>query len=370
MIAMIKTLIEQGHAYAADNGDVYFAVRSDPNYGQVSGRNIDDLMVGARIEENEDKNDPLDFALWKAAKPGEPSWPSPWGEGRPGVGTPSAPPWCTATWAPRSTFMVAAPTFPSRITRTSAPRPPAPGHQGFSNTWMHTGMLLVDGEKMSKSLGNFFTLAEVLEQHSAAALRLLMLQTSYRSPLDFSWERLEGAENSLTRIAGTVENLRWAANHATAEADEAAAEAFAAKAAETRAAFKECMDDDFNTAGAMGAVFGFVTECNQYLEQAGDAADKAAALAAADTLVELLDTFGVELPEPKVELPLGLLGVAAGLVAYTGDDVDEAAAKILEARAEARAAKNWDLADAIRDQLKDLGLTIEDTAAGTRIKSL
>ena len=120
----------------------------------------------------------------------------------------------------------------------------------------------------------------------------------------------------------------------------------------------------------MGAVFGFVTECNQYLEQAGDAADKAAALAAADTLAELLDTFGVELPEPKVELPLGLLGVAAGLVAYTGDDVDEAAAKILEARAEARAAKNWDLADAIRDQLKDLGLTIEDTAAGTRIKSL
>ena len=243
-------------------------------------------------------------------------------------------------------------------------------HQGFSNTWMHTGMLLVDGEKMSKSLGNFFTLAEVLEQHSAAALRLLMLQTSYRSPLDFSWERLDGAENSLTRIAGTVENLRWAANHATADADEAASEAFAAKAAEARAAFKECMDDDFNTAGAMGAVFGFVTECNQYLEQAGDAADKAAALAAADTLVELLDTFGVELPEPKVELPLGLLGVAAGLVAYTGDDVDEAAAKILEARAEARAAKNWDLADAIRDQLKDLGLTIEDTAAGTRIKSL
>ena len=197
-----------------------------------------------------------------------------------------------------------------------------------------------------------------------------MLQTSYRSPLDFSWERLEGAENSLTRIAGTVENLRWAANHATADADEAASEAFAAKAAETRAAFKECMDDDFNTAGAMGAVFGFVTECNQYLEQAGDAADKAAALAAADTLAELLDTFGVELPEPKVELPLGLLGVAAGLVAYTGDDVDEAAAKILEARAEARAAKNWDLADAIRDQLKDLGLTIEDTAAGTRIKTL
>ena len=369
MIAMIKTLIEQGHAYAADNGDVYFAVRSDPNYGQVSGRNIDDLMVGARIEENEDKNDPLDFALWKAAKPGEPSWPSPWGEGRPG--------WHTECAAMVHRYLgtpidihgggsdLAFPHHENECAQATCA-----WHQGFSNTWMHTGMLLVDGEKMSKSLGNFFTLAEVLEQHSAAALRLLMLQTSYRSPLDFSWERLEGAENSLTRIAGTVENLRWAANHATADADAAAAEAFAAKAAETRAAFKECMDDDFNTAGAMGAVFGFVTECNQYLEQAGDAADKAAVLAAADMLAELLDTFGVELPEPKVELPLGLLGVAAGLVAYTGDDVDEAAAKILEARAEARAAKDWDLADAIRDQLKDLGLTIEDTAAGTRIKSL
>ena len=284
MIAMIKTLIEQGHAYAADNGDVYFAVRSDPNYGQVSGRNIDDLMVGARIEENEDKNDPLDFALWKAAKPGEPSWPSPWGEGRPG--------WHTECAAMVHRYLgtpidihgggsdLAFPHHENECAQATCA-----WHQGFSNTWMHTGMLLVDGEKMSKSLGNFFTLAEVLEQHSAAALRLLMLQTSYRSPLDFSWERLEGAENSLTRIAGTVENLRWAANHATADADEAASEAFADKAAETRAAFKECMDDDFNTAGAMGAVFGFVTECNQYLEQAGDAADKAAALAAADTLV-------------------------------------------------------------------------------------
>ena len=172
MIAMIKTLIEQGHAYAADNGDVYFAVRSDPNYGQVSGRNIDDLMVGARIEENEDKNDPLDFALWKAAKPGEPSWPSPWGEGRPG--------WHTECAAMVHRYLgtpidihgggsdLAFPHHENECAQATCA-----WHQGFSNTWMHTGMLLVDGEKMSKSLGNFFTLAEVLEQHSAAALRLL-----------------------------------------------------------------------------------------------------------------------------------------------------------------------------------------------------
>ena len=370
IIDIVERLIENGHAYVAENGDVYFRTKSFPEYGKLCHQPMEELQAGARISVGEVKEDPMDFAVWKAAKPGEPAWDTPWGsKGRPG--------WHIECSAMANKYLGKTIDihsggldliFPHH--ENECAQATCAWHQGFSNTWMHTGMLLVDGEKMSKSLGNFFTLAEVLEQHSAAALRLLMLQTSYRSPLDFSWERLEGAENSLARIAGTVENLRWAANHATADADAAAAEAFAAKAAETRAAFKECMDDDFNTAGAMGAVFGFVTECNQYLEQAGDAADKAAALAAADTLAELLDTLGVELPEPKVELPLGLLGVAAGLVAYTGDDVDEAAAKILEARAEARAAKNWDLADAIRDQLKDLGLTIEDTAAGTRIKSL
>jgi len=372
MLDMIGTLIENGHAYVAADGTVYFRTKSFDGYGKLSHKNIEDLQSGFReikVTGEEGKEDPTDFVLWKPKKEGEPYWESPWCEGRPG--------WHIECSVMSKKYLgdqidIHAGgedlVFPHH--ENECAQATCAWHQGFSNTWMHTGMLLVDGEKMSKSLGNFFTLAEVLEQHSAAALRLLMLQTSYRSPLDFSWERLEGAENSLTRIAGTVENLRWAANHATADADEAASEAFAAKAAETRATFKECMDDDFNTAGAMGAVFGFVTECNQYLEQAGDAVDKAAVLAAADTLVELLDTFGVELPEPKVELPLGLLGVAAGLVAYAGDDVDEAAAKILEARADARAAKNWDLADAIRDQLKDLGLTIEDTAAGTRIKSL
>ena len=182
MIGMIKTLIEGGHAYAAGNGDVYFSVRSDPSYGEVSGRNIDDLMVGARIEENEDKRDPLDFALWKAAKPGEPSWKSPWGEGRPG--------WHTECAAMVHRYLgtpidihgggsdLAFPHHENECAQATCA-----WHEGFANTWMHTGMLLVDGEKMSKSLGNFFTLAEVLEKHSAAALRLLMLQTHYRSPL-------------------------------------------------------------------------------------------------------------------------------------------------------------------------------------------
>ena len=369
MIGMIKSLIEQGHAYAADNGDVYFAVRSDPTYGEVSGRRVDDLMVGARIEENEDKRDPLDFALWKAAKPGEPSWPSPWGAGRPG--------WHTECAAMVHRYLgvpidihgggsdLAFPHHENECAQASCA-----WHQGFANIWMHTGMLLVNGEKMSKSLGNFFTLEEVLDKHSAAALRLLMLQTHYRSPLDFSWERLEGAENSLARIAGTVENLRWAAAHASGDPDAEAAAGLAAAFNEACDTFTACMDDDFNTAGALAAVFDAVTRANQYLEdaQARGAVDEATAREVAAQLAGLLDTLGIQLPEPKEELPLGLLGVAAGLVAYTGDDVDEAAEKILAARSEARAAKNWKLADAIRDQLKDLGLVVEDTAAGSRLK--
>ena len=367
MIGMIKTLIEGGHAYAADNGDVYFAVRSDPTYGEVSGRKIDDLMAGARIEENEDKNDPLDFALWKAAKPGEPMWNSPWGEGRPG--------WHTECAAMVHRYLgcpidihgggsdLAFPHHENECAQASCA-----WHQGFANTWMHTGMLLVDGEKMSKSLGNFFTLEEVLEKHSAAALRLLMLQTHYRSPLDFSWERLEGAENSLARIAGTVNNLKWAAAHAEVTPDTELAAGLIAVTERASSEFESCMNDDFNTAGALAAYFQLVTEANTYLDQAGFSVDEEAATVCAVSIAGAFALLGIELPQPEEELPVGLLGVAAGLVAYTGDDVNEAAEKILAARAEARAAKNWELADAIRDQLRDMGLIIEDTAAGSRIK--
>lgn len=367
MIGMIKSLIEQGHAYAADNGDVYFSVRSDPSYGEVSGRNVDDLMVGARIAAGEEKRDPLDFALWKAAKPGEPSWPSPWGEGRPG--------WHTECAAMVHRYLgtpidihgggsdLAFPHHENECAQATCC-----WHEGFANTWMHTGMLLVDGEKMSKSLGNFFTLAEVLEKHSAAALRLLMLQTHYRSPLDFSWERLEGAENSLERIATCVENLVWAANHASGEPDADRAAALIAAAEHASAEFEAAMNDDFNTAGAVAAYFQLVTEANTYLDEVGGAADAEACFACSAGIAGAFSILGVKLREPKEELPVELLGVAAGLAGYTGDSVDEAAEVILTARAEARAAKDWARADAIRDQLRDMGLVIEDTAAGSRLK--
>ena len=370
MIAMIKSLIEQGHAYAADNGDVYFAVRSDENYGEVSGRRIDDLMVGARIEENEDKRDPLDFALWKAAKPGEPSWPSPWGQGRPG--------WHTEYAAMVHRYLgtpidihggggdLAFPHHENECAQATCC-----WHAPFANTWMHAGMLRVNGEKMSKSLGNFHTLKEVLDEHSAAALRLLMLQTHYRSPLDFSFERLEGAESSLARIATAVENLRWAAAHAQADApvDEAAARKLAEAVDAASAEFEAQMDDDFNTAGALAACFGLVTEANTYLEQAAGAIDADAARACAAAVAGSFAVLGIDLPvRESADLPDELAGLAAELVGFQGDDVAAAAEALLSARADARAAKDWARADAIRDRLTGLGLVVEDTAAGARIK--
>lgn len=370
MIAMIKSLIEQGHAYAADNGDVYFAVRSDEHYGQVSGRKIDDLMVGARIEENEDKRDPLDFALWKAAKPGEPSWPSPWGQGRPG--------WHTECAAMVHRYLgtpidihggggdLAFPHHENECAQATCC-----WHAPFAHTWMHTGMLRVDGEKMSKSLGNFYTLKEVLDEHSAPALRLLMLQTHYRSPLDFSYERLEGAENSLARIATAVENLVWAANHgADADAvDAAAAARLDAAVSAARDEFEAQMNDDFNTAGALAAYFGLITEANTYLEQAAGAIDAPAARECAASILGAFAVLGIEVPvRAGADLPDELAALAAELVAFEGNDVAEAAEALLAARAQARAAKDWARADAIRDRLKDLGLVVEDTVSGARIK--
>ena len=219
MIEMIQGLIDQGHAYAPGNGDVYFSVRSDPSYGTVSGRNIDDLKVGARIEANDEKRDPLDFALWKAAKPGEPMWDSPWGKGRPG-------------WHTECSAMVHRYLGTPIDIHGGGQDLQFPHHENeyaqavccwrepLANVWMHTGMLLIDGEKMSKSLGNFYTLKEVLDKYPADAVRLLMLQTHYRSPLDFSFERLDGAKGTLERVRGTIANLRWAAESAAATTHE------------------------------------------------------------------------------------------------------------------------------------------------------
>ena len=369
MIEMIQGLIEQGHAYAPGNGDVYFSVRSDPGYGCVSGRNVDELKVGARIEANDEKRDPLDFALWKAAKPGEPMWDSPWGKGRPG--------WHTECSAMVHRYL-GTPIdihgggqdlqFPHHENEYA--QACCCWHEPLANVWMHTGMLLINGEKMSKSLGNFFTLKEVLDKYPADAVRLLMLQTHYRSPLDFSFDRLDGAVGTLERIRGTVANLRWAAESAPQDGElNDADRALGAEVDKATAEFTRQMDDDFNTAGALAAIFGLVTAANTYLADVGEDTSTAVALRASDALAELLGVLGVESVRPaETALPHELVDLAAKEAGYAGDDPEEAADALVAARAEARAAKNWAVADAIRDGIAALGLVVEDTAAGTRIK--
>lgn len=369
MIEMIQGLIEQGHAYAPGNGDVYFSVRSDPGYGCVSGRNVDELKVGARIEANDEKRDPLDFALWKAAKPGEPMWDSPWGKGRPG--------WHTECSAMVHRYL-GTPIdihgggqdlqFPHHENEYA--QACCCWHEPLANVWMHTGMLLINGEKMSKSLGNFFTLKEVLDKYPADAVRLLMLQTHYRSPLDFSFDRLDGAVGTLERIRGTVANLRWAAESAPQDGElNDADRALGAEVDKATAEFTRQMDDDFNTAGALAAIFGLVTAANTYLADAGEDTSTAVALRASDALVELLGVLGVESVRPaETALPHELVDLASKEAGYAGDDPEEAADALVAARAAARTAKNWAVADAIRDGIAALGLVVEDTAAGTRIK--
>ena len=369
MIEMIQGLIEQGHAYAPGNGDVYFSVRSDPGYGCVSGRNVDELKVGARIEANDEKRDPLDFALWKAAKPGEPMWDSPWGKGRPG--------WHTECSAMVHRYL-GTPIdihgggqdlqFPHHENEYA--QACCCWHEPLANVWMHTGMLLINGEKMSKSLGNFFTLKEVLDKYPADAVRLLMLQTHYRSPLDFSFDRLDGAVGTLERIRGTVANLRWAAESAPQDGElNDADRALGAEIDKATAEFTRQMDDDFNTAGALAAIFGLVTAANTYLADVGEDTSTAVALRASDALVELLGVLGVESVRPaETALPHELVDLASKEAGYAGDDPEVAADVLVAARAEARTAKNWAVADAIRDGIAALGLVVEDTAAGTRIK--
>nr|WP_315522568.1 cysteine--tRNA ligase [Olegusella massiliensis] len=366
---MISTLIEGGHAYAVKSGDVYFSVRSDNRYGVVSGRNIDQLQVGARVEENTDKRDPLDFALWKAAKPGEPSWPSPWGEGRPG--------WHTECCAMIHHYLGtpidihgggADLVFPHHENETAQAY--CAWGQPLAHTWMHTGMLRVEGEKMSKSLGNFYTLKEVLDKYPAGAVRLLMLQTHYRSPLDFSFERLDGAVGTLERLQTCVKNLRWAAQNAPQDGTLTQQDrTLGAAVDEAHREFVIQMDDDFNTAGGLAAIFALVTAANSYLDAAGAEISTALALRASDAIIELAEVLGIELSRNEEELPAGLIDLAREQAGYAGDSATEAAEALLAARQVARAQKNWGIADAIRDGIADLGLVVEDTSAGARLRT-
>ncbi|MEA5075056.1 MAG: cysteine--tRNA ligase [Coriobacteriia bacterium] len=374
MIEMTGRLIERGHAYVVD-GDVYFSVRSFPGYGKLSGRNIDDLESGARVDVDERKQDPLDFALWKSAKPGEPHWPSPWGEGRPG--------WhleCSVMSERELglTFDIHGgasdlifPHHENEIAQSEA----ATG-KPFVQYWLHGGLLQVNQEKMSKSLGNFLLLKDVLERYPAPVVRLLMLQTHYRSPLDFSTERLDEAVRAYERLVTPVRNFNWAKrNRAVVELPEATAsvvEALEAAPAGARAAFVEAMDDDFNTAGALAAIFDLVRVVNGFLESHGigsNARYAARVEVATETISELLGVLGVSVlsQDGGSQYPSEVLGLARDFAGYEGSDANAAVEALLAARAVARSERNWAAADGVRDGLAALGFVIEDTASGARV---
>ncbi|MBA2520249.1 MAG: cysteine--tRNA ligase [Chloroflexia bacterium] len=340
IIEMIEGLIASGHAYPVD-GDVYFRVRAFPGYGKLSNRNVDDLRAGARIEVDERKDDPLDFALWKAAKPGEPSWPSPWGAGRPG--------WHIECSAMSSTYLdgqvdihggggdLIFPHHENEIAQSEAYL----GAEPFARYWVHNGLVRSGGEKMSKSLGNFVRINAILERGLGPAFRLMILQSQYRVPLTYSEDGLLAAERGLDR-------LRTAAAPAAAGLDEAPPDAGLCQLASTvDHRFHEAMDDDFTAPVAVAALFDLGTAINR---ARGEGKAAAAIEPARLKLVELAEVLGLDLTPAA--------GVAGGGDAPFID-------LLVRVRSELRTAKQWQLSDLIRDELSNLEIELEDTPAGS-----
>ena len=378
MIGLVSELIETGHAYDVD-GDVYFSVRSYPAYGELSHRNVDEMESGHRelracaagLEDR--KRDPLDFALWKAAKPGEPAWESPWGQGRPG--------WhieCSAM----SRKYLGLPfdihggggdlVFPHHENERAQSE--AACGCTFANHWMHGGMLQINSEKMSKSLGNFKLLREVLETTRPEVLRFLMLQTHYRSPLDFSADRLDEAASALGRIENAVKNLDWLLANAEDIPSPLDLRALMDRTRQAKMGFILAMDDDFNTCKALGEVFDFIADVNA--QTAGKTLSLSDVPPVRDVralIVELMGVFGIDVEaaadaaDEASAYPAEVVALAADIAGYEGSDAAEAVDALLAARADARAAKDWARADAVRDGLCGLGFTIEDTPQGARV---
>lgn len=378
MIQLVVALIDKGYAYEVD-GDVYFSVRALPAYGGLSGRNLDDMEAGHRELRTEGiadrKRDAQDFAVWKAAKPGEPSWESPWGQGRPG--------WhleCTAM----SKKYLGYPfdihgggcdlIFPHHENERAQAM--AATGSDFANYWMHAGMLQVNSEKMSKSLGNFKLLRDVLKTVDPWNLRFLMLQTHYRSSLDFSEERLEEAAVAFARIKTTVRNAQWSCENASADRsvlDEGHVEDLMRG---FRFNFLAAMDDDFNTSKALSAVFDYCSDVNSLLDGCAlSSLDAVAAERLIGILKEIMGVLGIDMDRAlesdaagsAEEYPVELIELAREIAGFEGHDGADAADALIAARAAARAERNWAVADAVRDRMSSLGFTIEDTPQGARV---
>jgi cysteinyl-tRNA synthetase len=343
IIEFIENLIQKGFAYEA-SGDVYFKTRSFNGYGKLSHQSIDDLKSGARIEIGEKKEDPLDFALWKAAKEGEIYWESPWGKGRPG--------WHIECSAMAKKYLgdsidihgggqdLAFPHHENEIAQSEALNE-AP----MAKYWMHNGYININNEKMSKSLGNFVLVHDLIKQQDPQVIRFFMLAVHYRNPINFSQELLEVAETGLNRIQTSYENLK---HRLTVTADLAENnEKWAKIIDETRAKFITDMDDDFNTANAISILFDFSKEANVYLQEK-------------NTSKEVITEF--------IKLFDELSGVLGLTLQKEEELLDEQIEALIEERNQARKEKNFARADEIRDLLKEQNIILEDTAQGVRWK--
>ena len=342
IIEFIRGLIKQEAAYTAPNGDVYFSVISDEDYGKLSGRKLDDMQAGARIEVAEAKDHPMDFALWKAAKPGEIAWDSPWGKGRPG--------WhieCSAMNLAELGEQIDIhgggndlifPHHENEIAQTES----YTGKQ-FARYWVHNGMLqLVGGEKMSKSSGNMVTIKDFLAGRDADVMRMLVLSSNYRAPLVFSDETQDAAEKSLERLKVALRPASASANGLSPDA----ASALASQAESTKQSFINAMDDDFNTPLTLAALYELVRAINTARDSGATGAQLEPAQS---TLRELTNVFGLRLAEK------------------TGSsEMEEQVNALIAERNEARTQKQWARSDQIREQLKEMGVTIEDSKDGTK----
>ena len=346
IIQLITRLIENGHAYATPSGDVYYRVSAFPGYGKLSGQNMEDREMGAseRLNVETDKEAPEDFALWKAQKPGEPAWDSPWGKGRPG--------WhieCSAMSMKYlgETFDIHCggkdllfPHHENEIAQSEG----ATGKK-YVNYWMHNGFINVDNQKMSKSLNNFFTVRDIAKEYDLEAVRLFMLSAHYRSPINFSRDQIEAANASLNRLYTARNSLKFQIENGEDRPMNAEEEAFAGRLKAYEKRFDEAMDDDMNTADALGAVFELVRDANVTIQQG---ASREAAKAALKSLEAICDVLGL-LSRKENELP-------------------EEIAALVQERAEARKNKDWARSDELRNRIISAGYILEDTKQGQKVR--
>ena len=345
IIQIILTLIEKGFAYEAQ-GDVYYRTLKFESYGKLSHQPLDELQSGARIDVAEIKENPMDFALWKAAKPGEPAWPSPWGEGRPG--------WHIECSAMSNRFLgetidihcggqdLTFPHHENEIAQSEAANGCC-----FVHYWMHNGFISIDNKKMSKSLGNFFTVRDAAGAYGYDSIRMFLLMSHYRSPLNYSGEILQQAANALERLSTAKVNLAFFAKKGLDSEMTEAEAAFVAGLGRFKGRFCEVMDDDLNTADAVSVIFELIREINSAVSPSANPT-KALAKACDEIFTELSEVLGLPLAE--------------------AESADGAIDALIEARQAARKAKNFAEADRIRDELKNQGIILEDTPQGVKWK--